>query len=178
MKLLHGGLSTYDISGRQVGVATRESLCHPVEVMVFEEDTNLILTVDKAIYYREIHPIRVMTDIMGAKKHKPGTLVCNGDSWYAVVIDVDDERICQTSWIREAYGNIFKRLEEEKIVCAAMHVLGIIHGGIIVDRAIDFFYEGLKAEPAQYLKRIWLLADEKNVGLVRKGIAAKYNFRS
>ena len=74
MKLIHGGLSKHTfINGIQVAVAPKESPPFPVEVMVYEEDTNLILTVDPVIEHEDEHIIRTMTDIMETKKHKPGS---------------------------------------------------------------------------------------------------------
>ncbi len=96
MQLIHGGLLQHTlINGIQVAIAARKSLPFPVEAMVFEEDRNLILTVDQAVDYIEEHPIRTMTAVMEAQKHKPGSVVINGKSWYAVVIDLDREAICR-----------------------------------------------------------------------------------
>lgn len=67
MKLLNGGLSQYiGINGIKVAAAPQQLPPFVVEVIVFEEDTNLILTVDPVIEYEE---------------HTPGSVAMNGSSW-------------------------------------------------------------------------------------------------
>ena len=109
MKLVYGGQAK-DIFFRGINItlAPRETPPFSVDVMVFEEDTNLVLTVDQEKEYVMEHPIRIMTDIMNAPKHQPGTVVTNGNSWYAVVIDLDEEPICRKEWCEKAFEQVLQ----------------------------------------------------------------------
>lgn len=178
MKLVQGGLSKYtSINGVKVIVVSRESLPFSVEVMVFEEDTHLILTADREIYYQEEHPIRLMTDIMNAGNERSGSVVDKGRSWYAVVINVDAEVICQPLWVSEAYVNVFERLFNKKILSAGIALLGNIHGKMQVEQAVGLFLDGLKAQPMKCLKNIYLVVPALNIKATRKEIN-QHLFRS
>ncbi len=165
MKLIHGGLSKHTlINGIQVAVAPRESPPFPVEVMVFEEDTNLILTVDPVIEHEDEHIIRTMTDIMTAKKHKPGSVVVNGNSWYAVVLDLDKDSVCREEWCEEALGHILQLLEQNRISSIALPILGTVHGNLQVERQLQCFLIQMSAmNPYPYaLKQLWIVIDYNN----------------
>lgn len=174
MKLIYGGLSQYiKINGVKVALAPRGKPPFTVEVMIFEEDTNLILTADPVIQYKEEHPIRLMTGIMKAKRHLPGSLVINKSSWYGVVIDLDEEMICRPKNISNVYSQLFERLQKEKIKTAGIHLLGCTHGNILLDEALNLFSEGLNSVALNYPKSIWLIVPENDIRSARKYLACK-----
>ncbi len=171
MKLVRGGLSKrFLFNGVYVSIATRDNLPKPVEVMVFEEDTNLILTVDREMYFQEEHPIRLMTEIHRTKGHVPGSLVTRGKSWYAVVIDLNAEKMCDSKWISKAYQHVFVNLEEEKIVTVAINLLGTIHGKMAVKDAVSLFVTALESKVPANLKQVWLIVSNESLKEVRQEV--------
>ena len=171
MKLIYGGLAKQiAVKGIQIAICQEEMLPDNVEVMVFEEDTNLILTVDKELYYEEVHPIRLMTDIMKTRAIKPGSLVTNGKSWYAVVIDINAETICDPKWVSEAYTKVFERLEQRKIFSVGMHLLGTRHGKIAIETSLDLFLNCIEKETQKYLKNIWFVVAESAHKTIQKSV--------
>jgi len=160
LKLIKGGRSKSVLfSGVKLVVTTREALPDDAEIMVFEEDTKMVLTVDKEVLYQEEHIIRTMTDIYNAPGHIPGSLVIQGKSWYALVIDLDAGVMCQSHWIEEAYREIFSSLDRRGIVTAGMHLLGSIYGKIPVEKALGMLYAGLKNRTFSPLKKIYLVVN-------------------
>ncbi len=158
MKRIHGDLpKTVLVNGIQVAVAPRESPPFPIEVMVFEEDTNLILTVDPVIDYKDEHIIRTMTDIMTAKKHKPGAVVVNGNSWYAVVINLDQEVICRESWCTEAIDQIIKLTVLNNISSLALPVLGTVHGELQFEKQLQYILGRISFMQPSRLESFWLV---------------------
>jgi hypothetical protein len=86
MKLMYGGLcKSFKISGVNVVVTARQDLPGPLGGMVFEEDTNLILTVDKETRYQEQHPIKLITEIINAPYHCPLQKLVWGTKWSKLV---------------------------------------------------------------------------------------------
>ncbi len=158
MKLTHEG-STKSVLGNgiQVAIAPRESPPFPVDVMVFEEDTNLILTVDPVIEHEEEHIIRTMTDIMTAKKHKPGSVVVNGNNWYAVVIDLDRELICRESWCKEAVDQIFELTVRNDICSIAVPLLGTKYGKLQFEKPLQYIIERISSIQPCCLEYLWLV---------------------
>jgi hypothetical protein len=170
MKLLYGGKSkSFLIAGIRVTVVGPD-LLSPAEIMVFEEDTNLILTVDKEIHWQEEHPIRQMTAILRAVKHPPGSLIRNGKNWSAVVVDLDSDIVCRANWIAEAYGKLFTVIQHESITTAAIHLLGSIHGKIGEKTAVRLLIDGLRAAAPQGLKEVQVITRLGHVESVRRMI--------
>ncbi len=178
LKLIKGGRPRwYLFTGIQLAVSTRETLPDKTEIMIFEEDTKMVLTVDKEVTYREEHPIRIMTDIYAPPHHRPGSLVMNGKNWYALVIDLDADVVCQPAWIEEVYEVIFNRLKAKKIRTAGIHLLGSTYGKIPVEQALEMFFAGLKSRALSHLKKIYLVVDDVEVKGTHKQMA-KYLART
>ncbi len=161
LELIYGGLSThFSINGVKVSVTPGRSLPTSVDVMVFEEDTNLILTVDEQIRFQEVHPIRLMTEIMNNSSRSPGSLVCNDRNWYAVVLDINADPMCKLQWITDAYINVFERFDKKKIRSAGMHLLGSMHGNIPVEKSVGILLDALGKKAVHYTKNISLVVHE------------------
>lgn len=76
MRLLHGGKSPIRLAnGLQIFISPPNQPPLVPEKMVFEENTNLVLTVDQTMTYEQEHPIRTMTDILHVQHHKPGSVI-------------------------------------------------------------------------------------------------------
>ncbi len=170
LKLLQGGLpkKTTAINTIQIAVAPKESPPFPVEVMVFEEDTNLILTVDPVIEHKEEHIIRTMTDIMTAETHKPGSVVVNGNSWYAVVIDLDSDPICRKEWCEKAIKQVFQLAEKNRVSSLALPILGTVYGNLQIEYNLQYLLGIVSTMTPCALKRLWIAAPQKDVGQIRK----------
>ncbi len=169
LRLIRGGKPKhYWFAGVQLVVATRETLPDDAEIMVFEEDTKMVLTVDKELIYRGEDSIRTLTDIHNAPKHVPGSLVKQGNSWYALVIDLDAECVCQPCWIEEAYTEIFNTIKAKKVAVAGMHLLGSTYGKIPYDQALRMLHGGLKNRSSPPLKKIYLVVDRSAVKETRR----------
>lgn len=161
-RLIHGGLSDCcRLAGVRCRVATRRTLPLVPEAVVFEEDTHLILTVDKTISYVEFNPLRLLRDLQQAKVRKPGSLVASGKNWYAVVVDLDRQPICTTDWIGEAYSHIGRRIRGEGITVIALHLLGTIHGRIPVAESLTLFVQAVRSWQPGPLKVVWLIVPER-----------------
>uniref|UniRef100_UPI004056E6B2 hypothetical protein n=1 Tax=Candidatus Electrothrix sp. TaxID=2170559 RepID=UPI004056E6B2 len=168
-KVINGGRQKYfSIDGVRVEVTTRNNLPQSAEIMVFEEDTNMILTVDSKIHHQDEHPIRIMTDIYEHAKLKPGVLVTKGKSWYALVIDLDADCICQIPWIRTVYREIFKSIEQNRIKTAGIHLLGSTYGKIPRADALQLFIDGVKESSHPHLEKIVLAVDDSLVGIIKE----------
>ena len=168
MKLIRGGLSKrWIIDDVLITVTTLENVPSGLEVMVFEEDTSLILTVDKEMYFEDEHPIRLMTAIHRAKTHEPGTLVRNGKSWYAVVVDLNCEQVCDEKWVSAAYQQVFSESKKKGVSLMAIHLLGTMQARLAIPEAVNLFVDTLKANRPPGLKQVWLIVTTDHIRAVR-----------
>ena len=138
--------------------------------MVFEEDTNLILTVDQDMHFEEEHPIRLMTAIHRARKHEPGMLVRNGKSWYAVVVDLEREQMCDESWVSTAYDQIYSECKKKWVSTMAIHLLGTVHARLPIGLAVTVLVDKLKAHQYPALRQVWVIVTKANLQAVRQSL--------
>ena len=131
--------------------------------MVFEEDRNLILTVDPVTDYTEEHPIRTMTNILESKQYTPGTVVVNGNSWYAVVIDLDRKSICRTEWCKTALDRVFELVKTKRISSLALPILGTVHGGLLIEQELPCLLNTIAHLNQQTLKKIWIVMQREEM---------------
>jgi hypothetical protein len=159
LKLIRGGLyRPASINGIKIAISSLDSPPFPVDVTVFEEDTNLVLTVAPEYTYQEEHPIRLMTSIMESPRYTPGTVVRHSDRWYAVVIDLDREPVIEGKWCKEALDNIFQMVRQHRITSLAIPILGTVHGRLDVDEQLKMILEKLNTQKSLPLKSLWIVS--------------------
>lgn len=168
MNLLYGGkVKSYRLGGVLWTPARSQSNLPDMDAVVFEEDTHLVLTVNKRCTLHEKHPLRMMTDLYTAKRHRPGSLVINGNSWYGVTIDLDCDPVCRSEWIEQVYTNIAKQVKKSKISKLGVHLLGNVHAGLDVSVCVDLLLSGLGALKGDDLDELLIIVPDQFVKTVR-----------
>ena len=143
-KLLQGGKTDHVlVKGTSITVIPDTTHPIPVDIRVFEEDTHLVLTVDPVMRYTEEHPIRLLNSLSQGKTGKPGTIVVNGASWYAVVHDLDAEKTCCPEWVAEAYRELLILAGRKKIRRIGIPLLGSVHGDMPSSESLQLILECL-----------------------------------
>ncbi len=140
----------------------------PVDIRIFEEDTFLVLTVDPVMRYTEEHPVRLMTNVAETKPNKPGTIVTNKKSWYAVVHDLDHDPVCRPEWVKSAYQQALMLCEIKRIQCLGMPLLGTVHGNFPLEISLEILVHAIRATTFEHLKTLCLLTPRKDCEQVRQ----------
>ena len=167
-KLLLGGKAKHvTINGVKVSVAPNTLYPLPVDARVFEEDTHLVLTVDPVMRYTPEHPIRMLNSLTRDRAKKPGTVVHNGASWYAVVHDLDLDPTSRREWVESAYQNIFHRTEEDKVMRIGIPLLGSVHGNMKSSESLDLLLERIKVIHARELKHVMIIVPPAQVESIK-----------
>jgi hypothetical protein len=137
-KVIQGGRrSEVSFGSVRIIAAPEEPPPFPVEAVVFEEDTFLVLSTDWKKIESEDHPVVILTEAFGMEPEKPGTVVVYEGSpfrFLAVVHNLDQDPSWREEWVRKALENIFR---ENRFLA----------------RLGDF----LKQNPFPYPLRIWLV---------------------
>ncbi len=179
LKLIYGGKAlNFSINGLHLALSPLHLPPFPVESLIFEEDTNLILTVDKKIKYQKEHPINMMTNIHYAKSYDPGTLVINGKNWYAVVVDINTEEMCQLEWIQVIYAKVLNRIVDQKIHSIGINLLGSTHAKLDIQNTLNIFIETLCSHNNTCLKNIWLILAEHLTGTTAQKLQKLLNSKN
>lgn len=157
-KLLLGGKARHvTINGVKVSVAPNTLYPLPVDARVFEEDTHLVLTVDPVMRYTPEHPIRMLNSLSRDRAKKPGTVVHNGASWYAVIHDLDAEPTSRREWVESAYQEVFRLTEEDKVGRIGIPLLGSVHGNMKSSESLDLLLAKIKTARGRELKHVMII---------------------
>ncbi|MCZ6772297.1 MAG: hypothetical protein O7G83_09995 [Proteobacteria bacterium] len=138
----------------------------PIDAIVLEEDTGLVLNAELDIRDDGGHPIRIMTNLYDFEAAQVGEVIVRGRNPYrflAVVHDFEREPACREAWVVGALRTILKKCVELRIRALGMQMLGTRFGPFT--RA--WFIQQLESELAAFalgrLDRIWLM-DEPDDG--------------
>jgi hypothetical protein len=131
----------------------------PVEAVVAEEDTYLVLSAETVVRVPREHPLRILHAVHQAKPVAPGAVVVQPGSplrLLAAVHDLSAELICQEAWIVAALTAIIAEVDTRRICALGMPLLGTVHGRIERQRALTMLAEALHPVPGS-LKHLWLI---------------------
>ena len=169
LTVLEGGRDKHVfINGLTVQVISDSLPALPVDVRVFEEDTFLVLTVDPVMRYKEEHPIRLMTKVAESKPNKPGSVIVNNSSWYAVIHDVDQDPTWKEKRIKKAYQQILLLAELKKVKRIGSPLLGSVHGSFDPGRSLEMFLGSINSTPFQFLQNISILVPHSSTNHIWK----------
>jgi len=161
LHVIQGGSSKQiNIDGTLVATGVKTSPPFPIEVKIFEEDTYLVLTVDRSIKTPLEHPIRLMTSLHNEKPRVPGSVIRNKNSWYAVVHNLDHQTTCQEQWVINAYNEIFRLAEKYKITSLGVPLLGSVYGTIPRIRSMKLLLSTIQKHKLNNVRQVWIIVPD------------------
>jgi hypothetical protein len=165
LKIIPGGLHRkISFTPVRIIAAPENSAPFKVKALVFEEDTWLVMSANPTICEPEIHPIRLMTDVIESGPEPVGSvLVVNGQPlrFLAIVHDVNQEPTWKEAWIERALNSVFQEAEKRKISTIGLPLLGTLHGRLEIPRFAVILGRVLKQTSFNHLKQIWLIVPPK-----------------
>lgn len=168
LKLLFGGKAK-QVTVNRVAVSVAPNSFHPLplDARVFEEDTHLVLTVDPVMRFSEEHPIRLLNSLPHEKSKKPGTVVINGSSWYAIIHDLDAEPTSRREWVGSAYREILRLAEAHRVQRIGIPLLGSVHGNMKPFESMGMMLEEILARRFRLLRNIMIIVPPDHVAATR-----------
>ena len=160
-KLIQGGLHREVALGPVRMIAAPEGAApFAVDARVFEEDTWLVMSAAPTVCEPDIHPIRLMTDVMNAEPEPVGSVVVkkgNPLRFLAIVHDVNNEPTWKETWIVTALEHVFREAEQHKVSSLGLPLLGTKHGRLDKLRFVSLLAGVLKHAAFHHLKQLWLI---------------------
>lgn len=160
-KLIQGGRrSEVALGSIRIFAAPEDHPPFPVEAVVLEEDTYLVLSAGWDRIESDDHPVVILTEAFEAKPEEPGSVVVTEDSplrFLAVVYDFDQEPFWREEWVERAIEGIFREAERRRLQTIALPFLGTKHGSLGKERFLLLlrkFLERNRSSP--YPLRVWL----------------------
>ena len=136
----------------------------PVDAIVFEEDTFLVLSAEPVLREPTDHPIKVLNDAWEAKPAEPGAVVVKATTplrLLAIVHDLNQEPTWREEWVISALVGIFRQVENRKLRSLALPLIGTKYGSMDRTRCIVLLRAVLTGMRLQYLDRLWLVVPQE-----------------
>lgn len=144
-----------------VVLAPGERAPFPVQAVIVEEDTGLVLSANTELRISDEHPIRLMMALWDFEPERPGSVVLKGRNPYrlfAIVHDFDQEPACRNEWVTEALGAALAECSRLRVHSVATQVLGSRHGPISREWFVTELERALWRNQDTELRRIWVIA--------------------
>jgi hypothetical protein len=152
-------------------VAPNHNQPFPVDAIVFEEDTFLVLSAETAIREPGESLMRVMTKLIETRPETPGSVLVQGKRplrMLAVVHDLNREPTWTEEWVENALRGIFQEAERRRLNSLALPFIGTLHGKLKREHFIRMLRQVLETTECRCLKRIWLIVPPKTKRTILK----------
>ncbi len=159
LRLIRGGRRGRG-AGPRIVAAPRNRAPFPVDAVVEEEDTWLVLSAPAEVPARPEHPLRLMTALWEAEPLEPGTVVVRPGTplrMLAVVHDLERQPTWEEAWVAAALEEVLRLVDQRSLHAVAMPPLGARHGDLDLERFTQLLHQALERRPAAALERLWLM---------------------
>jgi len=141
--------------------APRERPPFPVDGVVLEDDTWLVLGADPEFREPTEHPIRIWTALHEAQPLEPGTVSVVESHplrLHAIVHDLSRDPTWREEWIGAALAELFRAAGRRGLRSLALPILGGVHGHLPAERFLVLLEAALESAAPGRLERLWLIA--------------------
>jgi hypothetical protein len=132
----------------------------PVEAVVAEEDTYLVLSAEPVLREPQEHPLRILQAVHEAEPIAPGSIVVQAATplrLLAVIHDLAAEPSWREEWIAAAYTGVFEEVAGRGICALGLPLLGTVHGRLPQQRASELLVVALAQSAPSCLEYLWLM---------------------
>lgn len=138
----------------------------PVDAVVIEEDTGLVLSAEVAVDFgKDEHPIRVMTDLLDFETVSPGSIVVQEGvgqegtpcKILAVIADFDVSPPVQEIWVRDALTSALRECDERILSRVAIQMLGTRYNASAESAFIEIYRDVTRELPLVHVRQVWLV---------------------
>jgi hypothetical protein len=155
--------ATVTVGSTAVTAAPAAAAPFPVQAVVEEVDTCLVLDSDPAVHEPPQSYPDLVREMATQKPLTPGEIVVRRGPplrFLAVVHDLDRRPTWSEAWIAAALANLLREFENRRVDTAALPLLGGVHGRLNPVRFVRLLDEALRGHGPSLPKRLWLIAPE------------------
>lgn len=147
-------------------IAISDDVCDPIDALIVEEDTFLVLSAPPEIPPVSEHPVRIFTALTAAEPLELGAIrVREGLPLLiqAVVIDLEQDPPGRLEAVHGALGAALAELGRRQLRRAGLELLGSIHGGLDPAQVVDAVKGALAALPPGSLDQLSIVARHRDL---------------
>jgi hypothetical protein len=149
---------------------------YPVDAVVAEEDTFLVLSADPEFVECHENPGRVMTEAFETPPAEPGSVIVQKGPplrLLAVVHDLNQDPSWKEEWVASALEGIFHEAERRNLRSLALPLLGTLHGSLEKKRFMALLRGAMEQTATNYPRRLWLVVPEGTALEMKEMLAAE-----
>jgi hypothetical protein len=138
----------------------------PVDAVVAEEDTYLVLSADTEVMEPAVARLRIFHEAYAAEPVEPGNVVAREGTplrLLAVVHDLSQDPTWREDWVAAAIGAVLREADSRRVRTLAMPPLGRVHGALPRERLVGLLRAALEAGPPRDLERLFLVVPEEDI---------------
>jgi hypothetical protein len=131
----------------------------PIEVLVVEEDSYLVLGADTLVREPSVHPLRLLHQLRRVEPVMPGSVVVREGvpmRLLAIVHHLARRPSWSEEWIAEALDGVVRHVITHGIRSIGLPPLGSVHGRLPVSRFMHILERTLATNPPEPLRHLWL----------------------
>ena len=164
LKLVRGRRVCETTIGRlRVAAAPKDTPPFPVEALVFEEDTFLVMSADAAPRETKLPLVKIMTRLIETQPRTPGTVLLQGGPplhVLAIVHDFNQDPSWKEEWIESALHSALHESSKLGIRSMAIPLLCTVHGSLDKRRFLEILARSLQGAGLNDLNLLWLVVPE------------------
>jgi len=150
----------------------------PVDAVVFEDDTFLVLSAETVVREPKEPLMRVMTKLIETHPETPGSVLVKGKRplrMLAIVHDLNQEPTWREEWVESCLRGIFHEAERRRLNSLALPFVGTLHGKLERERFIGILLEVLEVVEFEHLRKLWLIVPSKTKRAILKALEPGYS---
>jgi hypothetical protein len=152
----------------QITVSLTKQLPVATEVIVYEQDTALVLTAPTDINYPLESNKQLLNQAITQPELIPGSVLVRNQfplQFFAIVHDLNQEPTWQEQWIVMALQTILRESERRQLHSIAMPLLGTVYGSLTTTRFFDLFHSVIASSAPTTLREIQFYYLSKNISM-------------
>jgi len=172
LRLIAGGLATrWRIGAVHIGLAALEAPIPPLDAVVIEDDTYLVLGAAPIIREPTQGFEEIQRELSDYDPPAPGSvLVRRGQplELLAIVHELEHTPSWRTNWIAAALEGVLQQAAKHHLKTIAMPLLGTVHGRLPEREALTLLLNALRHAQQQYPRELWLAVQRERLGEIRR----------
>jgi len=146
-----------------VVVAPGDAPPFPIQAVVVEEDTHLLLSSDGVVKEPDEDFEELVSAAGTRRPSTPGSVLVRKTEplqFLAIVHDIDCQPTWREEWIASAINGAIEEAEWRRLESIGLPLIGTRHGNIEMRRVALWLGRCLSRTSFRFLKRVWVIAPE------------------
>lgn len=171
LRLIAGGLATrWRVGTVAVGLAALEAPIPPLDAVVIEDDTYLVLGAAPIIREPTQGLEEIQHELSAFEPPPPGSvLVRRGRplELLAIVHELEHTPSWRPEWIESALQGVLQQAARHRLGTLAMPLLGTVHGRMAEREVLQMLVNTLRQQPRHYPHELWLAVPRERLSAIR-----------